>query len=193
VPEDGFADVAQGATHEAAVDCVVWWQIARGRAPGTYGPTEAVTRGQMATFLAALVERSGGTLPARTRSAFPDDDGSPHEAAIDRLAAAGVVGGYADGSFRPGLPVTRAQMASFLVRAYEYRSRRTLERGPDAFRDDDRTTHEARIDTAAHWGFTGGTTPTTYGPDLAVRRDQMATFLARVLDLLVVRDGARTP
>jgi hypothetical protein len=31
VPEDGFTDLPEGAAHEAAVDCVVWWRIAQGR------------------------------------------------------------------------------------------------------------------------------------------------------------------
>src|SRR3546814_20579576 len=47
----------------------------------------------------------------------PDDDASVHAAAGDRRAAAGIVTGYADGTFRPSEDITREQMASFLARS----------------------------------------------------------------------------
>ncbi|MEX0659942.1 MAG: hypothetical protein WD080_12490, partial [Egibacteraceae bacterium] len=43
-------------------------------------------------------------------------------------------------------------------------------------------THLANIEKAATAGFALGTTPTTYGPSASVRRDQMGSFLARVLN-----------
>ena len=48
---------------------------------------------------------------------FGDDDGSPHEASIAALAAAGITTGCEADQFCPGDPVTRAQMAAFLFRA----------------------------------------------------------------------------
>src|SRR5690606_27725672 len=52
--------------------------------------------------------------------AFPDDDGSVHEANINRLAAIGVVEGKTDGNYYPGEDVNRAQMASFLIRSLAF-------------------------------------------------------------------------
>ena len=60
--------------------------------------------------------------------------------------------------------------------------------GADYFWDDDTSTHVAAIDAAATFGFTGGRPDGSYGPDADVQRDQMASFLARVLDLFV-EDG----
>src|SRR3546814_11008072 len=46
-----------------------------------------------------------------------DLDGiEPHEANINAIADAGIAQGGADGSYGPGSPVTRSQMASFLIR-----------------------------------------------------------------------------
>ena len=191
VPEDGFAD-ADGSVHEGNVDCVVWWGVSSGSGGG-YAPAAAVTRAQMASFLARLIERSGGELPASPPDAFSDDDGSPHEASIDRLAALGIVSGRAPGRYAPGEPVSRAQMATFLVRGYEARTREVLPALGDAFSDDDGNAHEARIDQAAAAGFTGGLAPGAYGPDAPVRRDSMATFLARVLDRLVTDERTGLP
>ena len=191
VPEDGFAD-ADGSVHEENVDCVVWWQVSSGSGGG-FAPAAPVTRAQMASFLARLIERSGGELPGSPPDAFADDAGSPHEASINRLAALGIVSGRSPGAYAPGEPVTRAQMATFLVRGYESRTADRLPALGDAFGDDDGNAHEERIDQAAAAGFTGGLAPGYYGPDAPVRRDSMATFLARVLDRLVTDERAALP
>ena len=72
--------------------------------------------------------------------AFTDDDGSTHEEAINRLAAAGVTNGCGSGLYCPEEPVTRAEMASFLARALGL-----SDPGDDAFSDDDGSVHEGAI------------------------------------------------
>ncbi|HWH35231.1 MAG TPA: S-layer homology domain-containing protein [Acidimicrobiales bacterium] len=195
VPEDGFTDVPPTNGHEAAVDCVVWWKVALGRSPSTYDPGAAVQRGEMASFLARLILEAGGELPSTERApdAFTDDNGSTHETTTNQLAAAGVVAGTGGGRFDPAGSVTRAQMASFLVQALEYRTGTGLPAGPDAFADDNGTTHEVNINKAAAAGLTGGTASGGYDGDLPIRRDQLASFLARSLDLLVEQGWAARP
>lgn len=186
VPEDGFTDVPDDHPHETAIDCVVWRDIASGTSTRTYAPDRGVTRAQMATFVARLVEASGGReLPTDAPDRFRDDDGSPHEENIDRLAAAGIVAGVSSTQYGPSQTVTRAQMATFLVRAYEYASGATLTATADWFADDDASPHEGNIDRAASAGITGGTSPGRYSPGRAVTRGQMASFVARTLDLLL--------
>ena len=182
IPEDGFDD-AGGSVHENAVDCVVWWGVARGLDSRRYAPGRVVTRAAMATFVANLVAASAGTLPAGP-DAFGDDDGSPHEDNINRLAEAGIVTGTADGRFSPGRAVTRAQMATFLVAAYEHRTGGDLRTDADYFRDDDGDVHEPNINAAAEVGWTAGDGD-GYAPLRSVERGAMASFVARVLDLLV--------
>jgi hypothetical protein len=148
----------------------------------------------MATFIRQLVERSGGSLPANPPDAFSDDDGTTHEDSIDAVAAAGIVLGGTDGRYRPTEPVSRAQMATFLVKAHDHRTGRSIEpRSIDYFADDSGSPHEGNINLAATAGLTGGAAGGAYRPGAAVARDQMASFLARLLDLLVVEAGARPP
>lgn len=52
-------------------------------------------------------------------------------------------------------------------------------------------THEVNINKAAGAGLTSGTSAGAVSPGAAVRRDQMASFLARTLNRLVV-DGHMT-
>lgn len=194
--EDGFADVPSSNPHERAVDCIVYWQVTTGVRPGVYDPASGVTRGQMASFLARFVENSGGTLPSNPPDAFPDDNGTTHETNINKLAAAKIAGGRADGTYDPDGSVLRSQMATFIVRALEFRLDGPVNNGepaPNYFSDDEGDTHEANINKAAAIGITGGTAGTNYSPKMPVRRDQMASFLARGLAELVDKGGARIP
>lgn len=77
----------------------------------------------------------------------------------------------------PDRPLTRGEAATFLVRALD------LPAGPDRFADDDGTTHEAAIDALAAAGITRGCGPDRYCPHDRLTRAQMASLLARALDL----------
>jgi hypothetical protein len=191
-PSD-FEDVAADNAHLLAIDCAAWWDIAEGFTASRFGPGELVTRAQMASFIARLIDNSSGTLPEDPPDAFTDDDGSDHEANINRLAAAGIVTGRADGDYDPGDFVTRAQMATFIVRAYQFRTGETLPPDEDAFGESLTEPHATAIRQAAGAGFTGGLADGSYGSQQFVRRDQMASFLARVLDLLVETGFTPTP
>ena len=121
---DGAEPDPSGESRYADVDPASWWapytnrladlEVTRGCRddPPRYCPDRAVTRGQMASFLARAFELPGGT-PGR----FSDTAGSPHAENIDRLAEAGITAGCGQGRYCPDRSVTRAQMASFLARA----------------------------------------------------------------------------
>ncbi len=64
-----------------------------------------------------LFPGSGVPSDASNGDAFDDDEGSVHEAAINRLAASEITQGCTETLYCPNDPVTRAQMASFLDRA----------------------------------------------------------------------------
>jgi len=183
VPANSQTD-DNGNTHERAIECMVWWEIARGTSASDYDPEVAVTREQMASFVARLVEKAGGRLPENPRNAFTDDDTSFHQASINKLAEAGLVDGKGGGRFAPKETVSRAQMAKFIVNAYEFVSPMTLLASGDQFGDDNGDTLESFINRSAAAGFTAGRNG-RYEPRLPVLRDQMASFLARTLDLLV--------
>jgi hypothetical protein len=194
VPPSGFTDVAPGSVLARAIDCVAWWTITTGTGPATYEPTGAVTRAQMATFIARLIRASQTPRPPGEAGQFPDvPDDSPHRDSIDALASAGIVAGRPDGTYDPGAPVTRDQMATFLSRAYEMASGEALTASRDWFPDDGGSVHEAAINEVTSAGLAGGRTDGTYGPRRSVERAQMASFLARTLSLLVEGGHADLP
>ncbi len=146
--------------------------ITGGCGGGKFCPNGAVTREQMASFLARALK-----LPGTSQDFFTDDNSSPHEGDINRVAAAGITGGCDTNRYCPKANVTRAQMASFLVRALDLPPS-----GTDFFDDDDGNIHENSINALAQSGITGGCGTRTYCPSANVTRGQMAAFLKRALD-----------
>ena len=99
-----------GTTHADAVQALLEVGAVQGFDADTFGPDRVVTRGQFASMLAGVLG-----LPVVEASSF-SDVGVAHAAAVGALEAAGVVSGFADGTFRPFEPITREQMASLVVR-----------------------------------------------------------------------------
>ena len=193
IAEDGFTDVPQSSVHERAVDCITWWRVTTGSDWGGYLPADPTSRAANASFVARALTSAGTTMPTDPPDAFDDDNGSIHEPAINDLAAIGVVEGTGPRQFSPTDLVTRGQMASMLDRAYAARTGQPLPPGPDAFDDDNGSVHEDAINAIAAVGLAAGTGPRTFEPDTFVRRDQMASFLARLLDLFVQQGFASPP
>ena len=50
-PRHSFSDVRRGAFYDNAVSWLAHTGVTNGVAPGRFGPSEPVSRGQMATFL----------------------------------------------------------------------------------------------------------------------------------------------
>ncbi|MGI8985059.1 MAG: SBBP repeat-containing protein [Acidimicrobiales bacterium] len=204
VPASGFVDIA-GNVHETSIECLAWYGIARGAPAGLpadqYGPFLDVRRDQMASFIARMIDHADpDALPeAGTANAFPCDlePDNVHFANIQRLAAAGVVLGGPGGSdptcYGPGQQVRRDQMASFLNRAIDEVTGAPLASAANAFTDDEGNVHEANINGLAAEGIVVGTGGGLYDPAGSVRRDQMASFIARTLDYLVEEGFAATP
>ena len=192
VPAEPFGDTT-GSVHEGAITCMAWWGVTTGTGDGTYQPLTSVRRDQMAAFLARFLSRSGVALPTGPPDAFPDDDRSIHEAWINALTAMGIIGGHVDGTYRPAGEVTRGQMATFLSRAVPHATGAPLAHTTDFFADDSGDVHEANINAVTEARIAGGTADGRYRAGDPVRRDQMASFLARALSTAVEAGSAAPP
>jgi hypothetical protein len=119
-----------------------------------------------------------GFLPLGTAPGHPftDIDGHQFEQEITWLYQEGITTGCTPTTFCPDSSVTREQMASFLVRAFDL-----APSSVDRFTDDNGTFHENDINALAAAGITTGCTPTTYCPKGVVSRQEMASFLVRAL------------
>jgi hypothetical protein len=89
--------------------------------PPQYCPDAPVTRGQMGVFLLRAKHGAGYQPPTATGTMFADVSAShPYAKWIEQLAREGITTGCSTSPSRycPDSPVTRAQMAVFLVRAF---------------------------------------------------------------------------
>jgi hypothetical protein len=116
----GFGDVNTDHWAGKWIKQLAAEKITGGCGSGNYCPDAAVTRAQMAIFL--LKAKYGASYsPAAVGSStgFGDVD-TDHWAAkwIKQLAAEGITGGCGSGNYCPDTPVTRAQMAVFLVKTF---------------------------------------------------------------------------
>ncbi len=96
-------------------------------------------------------------------------------------------------TYGPQEAVTRAQMAAMIDRAYALLGGAGRAAAPNAFGDDDLSVHEAAIDRLALLGVTSGTSASRFSPDSDVRRDQMASFLTRLMSRLVAEGAVVAP
>lgn len=167
-----FADV-DGSVHE--MDVAALWEagITSGCSQWLYCPDEELTREQAAAFLTRALE-----LPRSDPSGFNDTQGSIFEGSIGALVEAGITAGCADDEFCPEKPLTREQMASLLVRAMEL----PVGQG-GTFSDDDDSIHQRDIEALAAAGITHGCDDGLFCPERTVTREEMASFVARALDL----------
>jgi glucose/arabinose dehydrogenase len=181
-PGGSFLD-DDGNVHEGNIEAIAAINITRGCNPPVndrFCPSSSVRRGEMAAFLNRALD-----LPAATRDYFVDDETSIFEDDINRLAEAGITRGCnppTNDRYCPDSTVNRGSMAAFLVRGYGY----VAGAGADLFTDDDTSIFEDDIDRLGTAGVTLGCNPPAndrFCPTGPVRRDQMASFLARAEEL----------
>jgi hypothetical protein len=174
--------------HEPAVSII--WQdgITQGCTPTTYCPSNDVARWQMALFLTRLWPRTGFDIPGGSDQGFEDLDGLSADAvlAVNRLVELGVSTGFSETEFSPFTPVTRWQMALFLTRLLSSAGFSLPDGTDQGFVDIAELPASTRtaINQLKQLGITTGTSPETFAPVPAVRRDEMASFLSRTLDLI---------
>lgn len=176
--------------HAAAIDCALDYGLVRGFTDATYRPGVAVTRGQMATFVAGWIETAlGEELEVPGTDPFPDIAGT-HRDNIAALEAAGVVSGRTDGTFGTGADINRGQMARLLANAIDYADNPDVAGTlPDAddtvyFADADGTFFQADIQALAGVGIVQGDTAGNYNPGGSVTRGQLGSFMMRGADYL---------
>ena len=177
----GFADVPSTASFFTEIGKIAARGITLGCSTGVFCPDNSVTRGEMAAFIvrALGVPNPPTNVPQQFQDVPPSH---PFYGFIAELARRGITNGCTASSFCPSDPVSRDQMAAFLIRTLG---------NPDAY-----TNVPARfgdvpaanpfygfIDQMALREITKGCSATSYCPSQPVTRAQMAAFLSRAFGL----------
>lgn len=178
-PPPSFDDVPSSHLFYAEIVWLAMQDITRGCNPPQntlFCPGNDVSRGQMAAFLNRALD-----LPPTDEDFFTDDEDSVFEDDINELAAAGITRGCnppANDNFCPERSITRAEMATFMIRGFGF----TDGAGADLFDDDDNNIHESAIDILGTSGVTRGCNPpdnNLFCPDRNIIRGEMAAFIFR--------------
>lgn len=153
-------------------------------APLTYCPESSVTRAQMAVFLLKGMYGSD-YVPSDATGAIFLDVPADHMFGmwIEQLAAEGITGGCGNNNYCPNSPVTREQMAIFLLRT-KHGNTYTPPAASGVFADVPADYWAASwIEQLAAEGITGGCGGGKYCPKGTVTRAQMAVFLVAAFNL----------
>jgi glucose/arabinose dehydrogenase len=144
---------------------------------------EFMTRRVFCLLLAVVALAALLALPASSQTlppggTFTDDDGNIHEGRIEAISAAGITTGCGPSLYCPGAPVTRAEMAVFLIRA--------LNESPIGHRGTFSDVaagqwYTGYVERIAQLGIATGYPDGTYRPNNPISRGEMAVLLMRAL------------
>ena len=150
----------------------------RGGKLGLLGLVVALFLSIMPVAGAQVADDSGESIE---QQAFTDTANSVFRGAIDELAARGITLGCnppANTRYCPDNPVTRGQMAIFIVRGFDLPPTST-----DFFFDDNGKVYEDAVNRLAAAGLTQGCGAGRYCGDDTISRGEMAAFLSRAKNL----------
>jgi ELWxxDGT repeat protein len=182
-----FQDVPPSYWAWNAIEALASYSLTNGCAAGSYCPDLTITRAEMAVFLGRALHGPGFVPPPATGTRFGDVPADFWAAPwIELIAADGLSNGCSSAQplFCPTLPVTRAEMAVFLLRARHGGSyvpppvagTRFTDVPPDYWA-------AAWIEQLAAEGITNGCATGYYCPAASTNRAEAAVFLARTFNL----------
>ena len=187
----GYFGDDDGSVHEPALDALASQGVLAGIecGEGLICPSKPLKRWEMAVWLVRVLDDAESSTVA-TPSFSDVDYGAWWAPFVERLFEMGITVGCGRDPLQycPDSSVSRAQMATFLKRAFD------LEPAPAAgFTDVSGASHGANINALAAAGITVGCSrdPLQYCPDRSVTRAQMASFLARALGLIELPAAVR--
>ncbi|WP_052130319.1 S-layer homology domain-containing protein [Ureibacillus sinduriensis] len=167
-----FKDVNGNTMHYSAITDLASRGIINGYPDGTFKPKSPVQRNHTASILANLLRLNTVNV---TNPGFKDvTPNYPYYGAIAALKKAGIVNGYKDGTYGNNKPLTRGEMATLIVRAFD------LAGAADTpFKDIDDSPYKEAIQILYANNVAKGTSSTTFNPKALVTRGEFASFVVR--------------
>ncbi|MBE1556069.1 S-layer homology domain-containing protein [Sporosarcina limicola] len=132
-----------------------------------------------ALLLASSFPLSGN---AASKQLFEDVPPTKHFAeAVNDLAERNIIGGYPDGTFKPGNSITRGQAAAIIAKMIKLDTKNVKNPG---FKDVPTANgYYMAIAAMAQEGIIGGYPDGRFGPNDPIKRGQMASILVKAFDL----------
>jgi hypothetical protein len=181
-----FTDVPLASPFYPFIETLLHHSVTGGCSATEYCPASPTPRSQMAVF--ALVAREGAGYvppPCGATPMFPDvPPASLFCRWIEELARRGVVGGCGGGNYCPASPVTRAEMAVFVLATLDPTFVPPACAPPNTFDDVSEASGFCPwIEELARRGVVTGCGGTSYCPASPVTRAQMGVFVSATFGL----------
>lgn len=144
VTDPGFKDVPKTNFYYNAIAALTKEGIINGFQDGTFKPKDTLTRGQMAKIIQSAFELQAGNK----ETPFKDISNSFYKEYITALYDNKVTTGATPTTFAPAAPVTRGQLASFVVRGEEASKFETIVSVKDGKITTNKGTYEIKGDLA---------------------------------------------
>ena len=174
--EQRFTDVPATKHFAEAVNELAERHIITGYKDGLFKPGNPITRGQAAAIIVKLLKENPDYYVQDP--GFKDvSKANGYYNSIAKLAELEIMSGYANGNFGPNDPVTRGQLASILVKAYDL-PRYDFIAKENPFGDVKSTnSHGANVLNLYKLGITTGVTPERFGINEWVTRGQASKLM----------------
>ena len=181
---DSFTDVPRNSPFYRFVETLLHHGVTGGCTATDYCPLAATSRAQMAVFVLVAKDGAAYSPPACGAPVFGDvPAASPFCRWIEELARRGVVSGCGAGLYCPDEPVTREQMAVFVLRTLEPASTPPA-CGAPVFADVPPSSPFCPwVEELARRGVVTGCGNGNYSPAAAVTREQMGVFISATFTL----------
>jgi hypothetical protein len=182
---ESFPDVPPSHPFYRFVETLLHVGVTAGCTGTTYCPDGVTTREQMAVFLLRAREGGGYAPTPCTTAPFPDVPcSSPFAPWVRELVARGITAGCGGGLYCPTNPVTREQMAVFLLKTLEGAAFTPPACTTAAFADVPcASPFAAWVQELVARAITAGCGGGLYCPTDPVTRGQMAVFLTKTFSL----------
>ena len=180
------ADDIAGNYHEKSLRYLILKGALAADAGGNYYPNQMVTRAEFAHYLAVTL-----ALPAASKTTkFTDvSQTSPYYASIQKAAAANIITGYEDSTFKPNANISRVHMAVMIERALTHLKVTVDSPKATTFKDQAQIlpAYRQAVAVGAHLNIIQGSTMPDgvyFYPNKNATRAQTATFIYRLNDYL---------
>ncbi|QWU43809.1 MULTISPECIES: N-acetylmuramoyl-L-alanine amidase [Bacillus] len=184
-----FPDVPDNAYSKDAIYYLVEKNVISGMPDGNFAPQGKLTRAEAATIIAKAI---GLAVNPSAKPSF--NDSKDHWAAqyIAAIEKADIISGRTPSVFDPEGKITRAEMASMLVKAYKLKDQ---VKGPitNKFADLENHFGKEAANILVALEISAGTGKTTWSPDMLIPREQAAQMTYKADKLKNNNDGNKQP
>ncbi|RXZ78977.1 hypothetical protein EBB07_24905 [Paenibacillaceae bacterium] len=177
-PQVQLTDIA-GHWAASYIQRAVEGQLVNGYPDGSFRPDAPITRAELILITIGALGEEEADQPLAFRDS--DNIGAWAKRAIAQAAASGIISGYKDGSFRPNAPVTRAELATIIARAFGLTEEQHTAADIADYDDIPRWAQEA-VANALSGGIITGREDNKFEPDAPATRAEAIVALLKTLE-----------